>query len=240
MQRPLRQLFSAAMITVLSLSCANAQTDPGGIGDLLDADFAPLQTNAQQLPELNSPLIMGEQQVQLPPVPQVFPQQPQSVLETPGAVINQSAPEQLILPDLTIPTPENTAATSREDRRSLKPQFDALSQDRIELLPFDNDDTPSLQARIRIPQMSTPQALNYRSQTYTSRSLLRTLPIQIEFFSETQSFGYQPYGVYRPGGYGYRSYGGAYRPYSGYQPYGRYRPYGGHRDGGRRHHGGRR
>jgi len=177
--------------------------------------------------------------------PQIdVPQMPQSVLELPRVTMDEPAPDALVLPDLTMPTPENTGARLREDRRALKPQFETRPSEQIELLPFDNDSDravsdlltqpravpvqPRMQSPLPRPQLQSPQALNYGSRSYSSRSRIQLVPVQIEFFSVSRGFGYQPYGGYRSGyGSGFGSgYGYNYRP-----PYGGYRPYGGY--GGR-------
>lgn len=243
MSKPIRTLFPAMLIAAWCLPVfAVAQTDPGSLDDLLGADFAPLQNQAaQQLPELNSPLIMGPQ---VPRQQEMLPQL-ESVMEVPRVIIDEPPPSELLLPDLTMPTPENTAMESRENRRSLKPQFEVQPQDRIELLPYGNGAVtePSRQvftqprsfpqsSSFPQPRMQTPQALNYGSQAYSSRSRIQFVPVQVEFYSGSRSFGYQPYGGYRASySSGYRSgYGSFGRPPVGYRPYGggdgRYCPYG--------------
>ena len=242
MSKLIHSLFPVTLLmAALSLPAMTvAQTDPGSLDELLGADFEPLQNQpAQQVPELNAPLIMGPQ-VQRPQ--DVLPQM-ESVLEVPRVTIDERAPGELVLPDLTIPTPENTAIDSRMNRRSLKPKFEVRPPDPIELRPFDDDDAAQIGEQIPAqprstfvqPRMQTPQVLNYGSRAYSSRSRLLSVPIQVEFFSTSRSFGYQPYGAYGPGyrsnyGSGYRSsYGSGFR--SGYGSYGRppagYRPYGG-------------
>ena len=251
MQRIIRPLLPALLIAAIS-SSAFAQSEPGSIDDLLGADFAPLQTQTAtqlpeiqlpeigplpkigpplpsptplpappQLPDLNAPLIMSPQ---VQPPQEMYPrldlgsEPSQSVLEVPRVTIDETAPGMLVLPDLTIPTPENTAAEPLEGQRVLRPQLDVGPQGR-DLLP-DNRDF----AQQRVPRLQSPQALNYGSRAYSSRSRIQ-LPIQIEFYSASRSFGYQPYGGYG-GGYRTRS---SYRPYGGYAP----RGYGGGYGGGR-------
>jgi len=184
-----------------------AQTDPGSLelDDLLGADFNPLQEqNAQPSTDLHAPLVL------VPPVPnlpvpqtsEVIPP-PISVLELPRIAIDEPAAGELVLPDLTIPTPENTTVDPLENRRSLKPQFEVQPPAQIEpVLP---------QPR---PRMQSPQALNYGGSAYSSRSRIQIVPIQVEYYSVNRSYGYQPYGGYG----GYRSgYGSSYRPsYGGY------------------------
>lgn len=236
-----RSLLPTILIAALCLpAVAFAQTEPGSL-DLLGADFEPLQTQtAQAIPELNAPIIMGptfrENQESIP--------QLDSVLEPPRVTIDEPAPGALLLPDLTIPTPENTAMDSFENRRSLKPQLGVQPPDPIELLPFDNGDVAELRPQSRAtlaqprmqspqmqsPQMRSPQALNYGSRTYSSRSRLQVVPIQVEFYSVSRGFGYQSYGGYRGGlGFGYNTgYPASYgRPPVGFRPYGGYVPYGG-------------
>lgn len=233
-----RSFFPAVLLAALCSSFALAQVEPGSLDDLLRAEFAPLNpaTNSpEQLPDLNAPLLMPPQglpqqslpqqsrevgpKVQLPPVPQLPPAPqlaapqlgpPASVLEIPRVTPGEPAPEALLLPELTMPTPENSGAGVSEERRVLRPQLEARSEDQLELLPFDDRDS----IRARTPQMRTPQALPYgangssglgsNSRTYRSRSRLVAIPLQIEFFTVTQR--YVPYG-----GYGVRPYGG-YRP----------------------------
>jgi len=223
MPKLIRSLFPAALIAALCLPVvAFAQTEPGSLNDLLDADFAPLQTQtAQPSPELNAPLILGPQ-VQRP---QQAGRSMDSVLEIPRVAADEPAPGELLLPDLTIPTPQNTASDSFENRRSLKPQLEVRPPDPIELLPFDDGDVSDLRTKPRAirpqPRIQTPQALNYGSQAWSSRSRIQVAPIQVEFFSVNRGFGYQPYGGY--GGYsGYRRPPVSYRPYGGYVPYGGY------------------
>ena len=239
MPKLIRLLFPATLIAALC-SPAFAQSDPGSLDDLLGLDFPPLEQQETQTPsKLNSPLIMGPE-IQaggeaLPATDLVpVPPPPVSVLETPRVDVNEPAPGRLVLPDLTMPTPENTAVDSFDNRLSLKPQVTVQPSEPIELLPFDNGDTAELQTDPRLirpqPQMQSPQALNYGSRAYSSRSRIQMVPIQVEFFSVSRGIGYQPYGGYRSG---YGSYG---RPPVGYRPYGGYVPYGGY---GRGNGGGR-
>lgn len=219
------------VIAVLCLPAIGAaQTDPGSLGldSLLGADFDPLQEqNAQSSTDLHAPLVI------VPPVPNaLIPQSsevipPPLVLDVPRIAIDEPAPGELVLPDLTIPTPENTTVDPLENRRSLKPQFEVQRQVQIE-------------PAIPQPRLQSPQALNY-GNSYSSRSRLQIVPLQVEVFSVNRGYGYQPYGGYsgyRPGyrssyrlGYGssYRSgYGSSYRPgsYGGYGGGSRYCPYG--------------
>jgi hypothetical protein len=221
----------------------------------------PPNRASEQLPDLNAPLLMGQPASQrrldripdpqlgpdplLAPAPQLAPVAPvpqlptpelgppQSVLEIPRVTADEPAPGELILPELTMPTPENTAAFP-DQQRVLRPQLNVQPQDELELLPF--DDADSIQART--PQMRTPKALPYGTNAfgsnvygsngrsaYSSRSRLLAVPIQVEFYSVTQrylpygGFGYgnRPYGSFRPG---YSP--GGYRPAGGYVPYGGY------------------
>lgn len=203
-----------------------AQTDPGSLelDDLFGADFNPLQEQTgQPSTDLHAPLVI------VPPVPNSPAPQPSEVIPPPIAVpdvpriaIDESAPGELVLPELTIPTPDNTTVDPLENRRSLKPQFELRPQNQVEpVLPQ--------------PRMQSPQALNYGGSAYSSRSRIQIVPVQVEFYSVSRGYGYQPYGGY--GGYrGYRSgYGSNYRPsYGGYgrsparPSYGgsRYCPYG--------------
>jgi len=233
MPKLIRLLFPATMIAALC-SPVFAQSDPGSLDDLLGVEFAPLQQQEIQQPSaLNSPLIIGpENQVQSDALPAAglvpVPPPPISVVETPRVDVNEPAPGELVLPDLTIPTPENTALDSF-----------GKSTEPIELLPLDGNavELPAERRLIRPqPQLQSPQALNYGSRVYSSRSRIQVVPIQVEFFSVSRGIGYQPYGGY---GSGYGSpYGSGYRP--GYGSYGRppinYRPYGGY---GRSNGGGR-
>ena len=197
-------------------------------GELALPDLPPLQEqNAQRSTDLHAPLVI------VPPVPNaLIPQSsevipPPLVLDVPRIAIDEPAPGELVLPDLTIPTPENTTVDPLENRRSLKPQFEVQRQVQIE-------------PAIPQPRLQSPQALNY-GNSYSSRSRLQIVPLQVEVFSVNRGYGYQPYGGYsgyRPGyrssyrsGYGssYRSgYGSSYRPgsYGGYGGGSRYCPYG--------------
>lgn len=222
MQRIIRPLLPALLIAAIC-SSAFAQSDPGSIDDLLGAEYPVLQdpigpqlpeigpqlpaelpkigpplTSPRQLPpppDLNAPLIMGPdvkpQQELLPPL-ELPLAPPQSVIEVPRVTIDEPAPGELVLPDLTIPTPENTAADSLKGQQVLRPQ-----------LPPDNRDFALRPA----PRLQSPQAMNYGSRVYSSRSRIN-VPIQIEFYSVNRSFGFQRSGGYRSG----------YRPYGGYVP----------------------
>jgi len=214
-----RSLFPAALFVALCSPFATAQVEPGSLDDLLGAEFAPLRST-EQLPELSAPLLMPPPPIQLEPDPQVGPVQ--SVLEIPRVTPEEPAPGALILPELTMPTPENTRADFTEDRRVLRPQIDVRPENEIQLLPFDNRDS----VQTRKPQMQTPQALPYGSAA-SPRSRLLSVPVQVEFFTVTRR--YVPYGGYGSYGYNNRPYG-SYRPSPprGYRPVGGY----GYRPGG--------
>ena len=249
--RSLKFTFSFSSAVLIAATCmstvAVAQTEPGSLDDLLGADFEPLQGQVNpELPDLNSPLILGPpEQRQWQPQTEVIPE-PQSVLTVPRVGTDEPAPDALVLPDLTMPTPDNTAFESRDNRRSLKPQSTVQPPDPIELLPFNDDQstelrtqprTPQTQQGLLTPRMQSPQALNYGNRAYSSRSRIQVVPVQIEFFSVSRGIGY-PYGGY---GAAYRSgyrggIGGYGRPPVGYSPYGGYVPYGGY---GRGYSGGR-
>lgn len=209
------------------------------------APLATQDSSDQQLPDLHAPLLLGPPAPQrsgetipqpqigplapLAPVPQLAPVAPvpmlpppqsapsQSVLDIPRVTAEEPAPGALVLPELTMPTPENTGAV--ENQHVLRPQLDVRPQAELELLPF--DDRNSIQARQ--PQMRTPRALPYGN---SSQQRQLAVPIQIEFFTVTRR--YAPYGGYGSGGYGYRSYGSSRSPYGsgGYRPSGGYAPYG--------------
>ena len=210
------------VIAVLCLPAIGAaQTDPGSLElDYPSADVNPLQEqNAQPSTDLHAPLVI------VPPVPNVLiPQSsevipPPLVLDVPRIAIDEPAPGELVLPDLTIPTPENTTVDPLENRRSLKPQFEVQRQVQIE-------------PAIPQPRLQSPQALNY-GNSYSSRSRLQIVPLQVEVFSVNRGYGYQPYGGYSGYRPGYRSsyrsgYGSSYRSgsYGGYGGGSRYCPYG--------------
>lgn len=216
----------ALLIAALCLPAIGAaQTDPGSLElDYPSADVNPLQEqNAQPSTDLHAPLVI------VPPVPNLPASQPSEVippplvLDAPRIAIDEPAPGELVLPDLTIPTPENTTVDPLENQRSLKPQFEVQPQAQIE---------PALPQ----PRLQSPQALNYGSRAYLSRSRIQIVPLQVQVYSVNRGYGYQPYGGY--GGYGgyrsgyrssYRSgYGSSYRPgsYGGYGGGSRYCPYG--------------
>ena len=217
----IRTLLTVLMLMTLSTSIASAQNDPGSMDDLLDIEFAPLQPETQQaqpLPDLEAPLILGDR-VELPPPPSPRRQSgPLSVLEVPPVTMDGPASGALVLPDLTMPTPENTRVDAF-DRTSLKPRIGVQPNDRFELPPE--------------PRLQAPRALSYGAGTLSSRPQFGVYraPLQIEIFSANRGFGFQSYGGYRSGGYGYRpngygyGYGGGYRPYGGYRG-GQYCPYG--------------
>ncbi len=233
MPKLIRLLFPVTLIAALC-SPMFAQSDPGSLDDVLGLDFAPLEQQENQQPSgLNSPLIMGPK-TELVPVPPP----PVSVMETPRVDVNEPVPGAMVLPDLTMPTPENTTVESFDNQQSLKPPVTIQPSEPIELLPFDDGDTAELQTAPRLirpqPRLQSPQALNYGNRTFSSRSRIQAVPVQVEFFSVSPGIRYQSYGGYQSG---YRpSYGSYGRPPVGYRPYGGYVPYGGY---GRGNGGGR-
>jgi len=236
----IRTIFSTLVLAALCTPIAFAQNDPGSISDLLEADFAPLHQTTQSNTELNSPLILGPElqaNGNLPAKPELvpIPPPPSSVLEVPsadnekrptGELASASASEEIILPELTMPTPENTTADLQEGLTVLRPRFDDRQQAPVDLLPFNGRDDRQLPK----PRMQAPQALNYGSQTSATPSRLQ-VPIQFEFYSVNRSFGYSPLSGLGVGGFN----AGFNRP-AVYQPFGGYVPYGGY---GRGYGGGR-
>jgi len=155
-------------------------------------DLDPITPATNDPGALNSPLIMG---------PEGAPESPLSVLELPQITVDED-PGALVLPDLTMPTPENTVAGDNPYRQTLKPQLNDQTGNQFELQP----------------RMQAPQALPYGGSYIPSPTRRLSVPIQVEFFSISR--GYIPYGGYRSRGYsGYRPYGGGYGG-------GRYCPYG--------------
>ena len=219
----------------LCSSFALAQNEPGG----LESDFAPLQLPELDLPnsdlpdlqlpqidELDAPLVM------LPPPPQLEPSAPPvTVLELPRVAPDELAPGELVLPELTMPTPENSTADFGQSRRALRPQIAPAPTEELQLLPFDNREP----AQVARPQMTTPRALPYGSAGVGQGSYgnnagasrlgrLLSVPVQVEVITQTR--GYVPYGGYRSFNFQYRPSGyrssvpRGYRP--GYAPYGGY------------------
>ena len=202
-----RTLFIAVAVCGLFASFANAQSSPGSFDELLETEFAPLKP-VPQLPDLHAPLVMGPQENEK----QERSKEPKSVIEVPQVQSNDAAPKVLVLPNLTIPTPENTAADRVDSQTVLRPGFGERSDDDLQLLPFNERND----ARLRQPTLQPPRALPYGSNSRSFYSSTRRLavPIQVEFFS-FGNFGFQPFPAY------------GYRPYGGYVPYGGYRSYGG-------------
>ena len=241
-----RSIFTAVLLAALCSSFAVAQNDPGG----LESDFAPLQLPELDLPDLqppdlvlpqlDAPLVMPQldaplvmprpQNQEFIPLPQFEPEVPTTVLEVPRVTIDEPAPGELVLPELTMPTPENSTADFGQNRSVLRPQI--APGEELQLLPLDNREP----AQARRPQMTTPRALPYgnsglgNSAAYGNNAAasrlgrLLSVPVQVEVFTERR--GYVPYG-------GYRSFNFEYRP-SNYRPSyprgyrsGGYAPYGG-------------
>ncbi len=184
--------------------------------ELLGTEFDPVATSPPRPGTLNSPLIMGAdgaQEVQRLTNLEMAPESAQSVLEVPRITLDEPSPGGLVLPDLTVPTPENSMADNGQNRTVLKPPLLDQSGDEIALLPFDNRN-PS---QGRIPRMQSPQALSYGGSYIAPRTRFNNASVQVEFFSISRGFGYQPYGGYVPrgywpyGGFGYG--GGSYCPY---------------------------
>lgn len=193
-----RQTFAILCVAGLFSTQLFAQSDPGS---LLEAEFAPLAP-VPQPSELNEPLLMGPK-TETGALPEHKPAPPQTVIES-QPQFDKGAPGALVLPDLTIPTPENSGVDTDPDRTTLKP-------------PLVQPDGGLDQAPA--PRMHTPQAHYYGSSSFShTRSRAFAVPVQVEFFTITRGFGYQPYGVYgglyRPPVYGYRF--GGYVPYGGY------------------------
>lgn len=260
-----RSFFSAVLLAALCSPFAIAQNDPGSLEDLLGADFAPLSPVPQlKTPDLEAPLNLPAPSdfsvaprepgslpsLESPVVPEsaiapdypasITPRQstvPRSVLEIPRVTMDEPAPESLVLPDLTVPTPENSAADFRQGRTVLRPQLEPQRRDNLQLLPFDSQES----IQTRTPRLQAPQPLPYgtygnRTRTESARSRLMSIPIQVEFYSVRGSYGYQPYGGFVPQSYGYGSgYRSGYRPYGGYG----YRPNNGYRGGRNCPNGGR-
>ena len=112
-------LFSVAMTVVVS-PIAMGQNS-GSFDELIDLDLAPLETPVP--PQLEQPYMAGPSELQEAPVQPSFsigpieaPSDPslqaeaRSVLDLPAVSIDPAATDELLLPDLTLPTPENTRA----------------------------------------------------------------------------------------------------------------------------------
>ena len=193
--------------------------------DLQGPEFGLSLPEAQEPDALNSPLILGPEidtdpgALNLPPVlgpsPEVelLPSPDSGYVELPEVPMVQPVPGELVLPELTIPTPENSIADGG-NQRVLKPQLDQQSQHGLQ--PLDNRN----QAPAQVPRLQGPQALSYGGRYVQPRTRVFSTPIQVEVFTFSRGgFGYQPYGGYRGGYGGYRAYGG----YGGGRscPYGR-------------------
>lgn len=212
--------FSLSVCSLLVAMAAFAvpapgQTDAGSFEELLDLDLAPLETSDAPLPGL--PYLAEPEELRVAPAapsfsigpleeaaqqtvpPLAIPSQvePRSVLEVPHIALDPLESEELVLPDLSVPTPENTRA----------------------------DIAPVLPPRLHAPQPLT-YARNVPTAPDSSfdRFRLRSIPLQIQFYSVRQVNPAFTYGAgARPSPYSYR--GSGYLPYGGYQPYGGYGGY---------------
>ena len=200
-------LASCSLLVALAAFAASAaaQTDSGSFEELLDLDLAPLEAPVAPLPTL--PDLVEPGTLQVAPVAPSFsigsleeavppPAEKRSVLdlspvEVPHIALDPVDSEELLLPDLSVPTPENTRA----------------------------DIAPAIVPRLHAPQPLTYPRAGPASSFKRYRT--RSIPLQIEFYTVRQVNPYVVPYTYRPYGYqafgGYQPYGG-YRGSLGVRP----------------------